>query len=217
MPIRPHLRLAIIFAADPLIAALEELAFAFKSKAVEFGDVLKIGRTQLQDAVPMTLVRSSTPICHPFKEDIARIREAAALFREVNLGATAIGTGINADPVTPRWRSRNWRAPRTSPWCRQQSDRGDLRHGRFRAVLSGVLSGSPSSCRRSATHLRLLSSARVRVLGKFASDRARISIMPGKVNPVIPEVVNQVALHGDRSYSLVTHVRRRRPTSAQCV
>src|SRR5438132_217592 len=92
------LRLAIIFAAAPLIAALDELAFAFKSKAVEFGDVLKIGRTQLQDAVPMTLGQEFDAFFATIKEDIARLKEAAALFREVNLGATAIGTGINADP-----------------------------------------------------------------------------------------------------------------------
>src|SRR5436309_14784277 len=92
------LRLAVIFAAAPLIAALDELAFAFKSKAVEFGDVLKIGRTQLQDAVPMTLGQEFDAFFATIKEDIARVKEAAALFREVNLGATAIGTGINADP-----------------------------------------------------------------------------------------------------------------------
>ena len=91
-------RLGTIFAAAPLIASLDELAFAFKSKAVEFGDVLKIGRTQLQDAVPMTLGEEFDAYFATIKEDVARFEEAAALFREVNLGATAIGTGINADP-----------------------------------------------------------------------------------------------------------------------
>ncbi len=92
------LRLGIIFATAPLVKALQELAYAFKAKAVEFADVLKLGRTQLQDAVPMTLGQEFNGFHTTVKEDIARIGEAAALFREVNLGATAIGTGINADP-----------------------------------------------------------------------------------------------------------------------
>ena len=92
------LRLAIIFAATPLIEALDELAYAFKAKAVEFADVLKMGRTQLQDAVPMTLGQEFDAFFVTLKEDVARLRESASLFREVNLGATAIGTGINADP-----------------------------------------------------------------------------------------------------------------------
>jgi aspartate ammonia-lyase len=91
------LRLAIIFAAGPMIGALDELAYAFKAKAVEFADVLKIGRTQLQDAVPMTLGQEFDAFFVTIKEDVSRLREAVALFREVNLGATAIGTGINAD------------------------------------------------------------------------------------------------------------------------
>src|ERR1700742_4878658 len=92
------LRLAIIFASGPLLEALDELALAFKYKAVEFGNVLKIGRTQLQDAVPMTLGQEFDAFFTTVKEDISRLKEAAAFFREVNLGATAIGTGINADP-----------------------------------------------------------------------------------------------------------------------
>src|SRR3954451_10951240 len=92
------LRLAILFAAQPLAQALDDLAFAFKTKSVDFANVLKMGRTQLQDAVPMTLGQEFDAYFATIKEDVARLREAAALFREVNLGATAIGTGINADP-----------------------------------------------------------------------------------------------------------------------
>ena len=90
----------MIFATVPLVRTLQELAYAFKAKAVEFADVLKMGRTQLQDAVPMTLGQEFDAFHTTVKEDIDRLREAAALFREVNLGGTAIGTGITADPVT---------------------------------------------------------------------------------------------------------------------
>ncbi|MGH6796351.1 MAG: lyase family protein, partial [Methylocella sp.] len=92
------LRLALIFATVPLVRALQELAYAFKAKAVESADVLKTGRTQLQDAVPMTLGQEFDAFHTPVKEDIDRLKEAAALFAEVNLGATAIGTVITADP-----------------------------------------------------------------------------------------------------------------------
>src|SRR3978361_1910330 len=91
------LRLGVILATEPLIEALDELAFAFKGKAVEFADVLKIGRTQLQDAVPMTLGQEFDAYFVTIKEDVQRLKETAALFCEVNRGATAIGTGINAD------------------------------------------------------------------------------------------------------------------------
>src|SRR6202021_4063719 len=96
------LRAPLIFPPKPLIEAVGDLAFAFKTKAIEFSDVLKIGRTQLQDAVPMTLGQEFEAFSVTLKEDIARINEAAALFREVNLGATAIGAAINGDRTAPR-------------------------------------------------------------------------------------------------------------------
>ena len=111
------LRLAVILATQPLVDALDTLAFAFKGKAVEFADVLKIGRTQLQDAVPMTLGQEFDGFHATIKEDVARLRETAALFREINLGATAIGTGINADPALRLPRGRGTRPPPPgSPW-----------------------------------------------------------------------------------------------------
>src|SRR6195952_5716898 len=92
------LRLSVIFTALPLAAALDDLAFAFKTKSVEFADVLKMGRTQLQDAVPMTVGQEFDAFYITLKEDVARLAEIGGLFREISLGATAIGTGINADP-----------------------------------------------------------------------------------------------------------------------
>ena len=92
------LRLSVIFAIQPLARALDDLAFAFKTKSVEFADVLKMGRTQLQDAVPMTVGQEFDAFHVTLKEDVARLSEIGGLFREISLGATAIGTGINADP-----------------------------------------------------------------------------------------------------------------------
>src|SRR3954452_4481417 len=190
------LRLAIIFAASPLIAALDELAFAFKSKAVEFGDVLKIGRTQLQDAVPMTLGQEFDAYFATIKEDVARIREAAAHFREVNLGATAIGTGINADPryaalaIEELARAAHEPLVPASNLIEATSDMGAF------VLFSGVLKRVAVKLSKICNDLRLLSSGPRAGFGEIRLPpvQAGSSIMPGKVNPVIPEVVNHVAL-----------------------
>ena len=136
------LRLSVIFAVQPLAAALDDLAFAFKTKSVEFADVLKMGRTQLQDAVPMTVGQEFDGFHATLKEDVARLGEIAGLFREISLGATAIGTGINADP---RYASlvveELSRASRQPLGFGHEPDRGDLRHGRLRAVLRPAETG----------------------------------------------------------------------------
>src|SRR6185295_4889129 len=91
-------KLALQMGIRKLLHELSELRKAFESKAMEFSDVLKVGRTQLQDAVPMTLGQEFSTYAVMLQEDESRLGEAASLIREVNLGATAIGTGINAHP-----------------------------------------------------------------------------------------------------------------------
>ena len=92
------LRLALRFAIVDLLDAMGELKLAFAAKAEEFRDILKVGRTQLQDAVPMTLGQEFSTFAVMLGEDEQRLAEAGALIEEINLGATAIGTGINAHP-----------------------------------------------------------------------------------------------------------------------
>jgi aspartate ammonia-lyase len=189
------LRLAIIFATAPLVKSLQELAYAFKAKAVEFADVLKMGRTQLQDAVPMTLGQEFDAFHATVKEDIARIGEAAALFREVNLGATAIGTGINADPryaslvVEELSRASGQSMALASNLIEATSDMGAF------VLYSGVLKRIAVKLSKICNDLRLLSSGPRAGFGEIVlpAVQAGSSIMPGKVNPVIPEVVSQVA------------------------
>jgi aspartate ammonia-lyase len=189
------LRLAIIFATAPLVKSLQELAYAFKAKAVEFGDVLKMGRTQLQDAVPMTLGQEFDAFHATVKEDIARIGEAAALFREVNMGATAIGTGINADPryaslvVEELARASGEPMTLASNLIEATSDMGAF------VLFSGVLKRVAVKLSKICNDLRLLSSGPRAGFGeiRLPAVQAGSSIMPGKVNPVIPEVVSQVA------------------------
>ena len=141
------------------------------------------------------------------------------MFREINLGATAIGTGINADP---RYASlavaELARLSGPAAGAGRQSHRGDLRHGRLRAVFGRAQADRGQAfedLQRSA--LAVLRSARGIWRNPPAAVQAGSSIMPGKVNPVIPEVVSQVAylVIGTRSHR--DDVRRGRPASAQRV
>lgn len=189
------LRLSIILASDALMHALDELAYAFKTKAVELADVLKIGRTQLQDAVPMTMGQEFDAFYVTIKEDVGRLKEIVRLFHEVNLGATAIGTGINADPryaalaIEELARISGRPMVLASNLIEATSDMGAF------VLFSGLLKRIAVKLSKICNDLRLLSSG---PRAGFAEIRlpavqAGSSIMPGKINPVIPEVVNQVA------------------------
>jgi aspartate ammonia-lyase len=189
------LRVAILEAVRPLDRSLRNLALALKEKGAEFSDVLKMGRTQLQDAVPMTLGQEFDAFHVTVKEDVQRLRESAALFQEVNLGATAIGTGINADPRYALLAVEELAAISGHPLSlapnliEATSDMGAF------VLFSGVLKRIATKLSKICNDLRLLSSGPRTGLGEInlPARQAGSSIMPGKVNPVIPEVVNQVA------------------------
>jgi aspartate ammonia-lyase len=178
-----------------LIEAMEVLRGAFDRKAVEFADALKMGRTQLQDAVPMTVGQEFSTYVVMLEEDIARLKEAVLLIREINLGATAIGTGINAHPEYAALVCRQLAAITgipvlTSPnLVEATQDCGSF------VQLSGVLKRVAVKLSKTCNDLRLLSSGPRAGLGEINLPpmQAGSSIMPGKVNPVIPEVVNQIA------------------------
>jgi aspartate ammonia-lyase len=188
-------RLAILLATPRLVDALDELSYALKDKAVEFGDVLKMGRTQLQDAVPMTLGQEFDAFYATVKEDIARLHELSHFFHEVNLGATAIGTGINADPryaslaVEELSHVSGEEMVLATNLIEATSDMGAF------VLFSGLLKRIAVKLSKICNDLRLLSSGPRTGLGEInlPAMQAGSSIMPGKVNPVIPEVVNQVA------------------------
>jgi aspartate ammonia-lyase len=103
---------------DRLLGSMATLRGGFEAKAEEFKDILKIGRTQLQDAVPMTLGQEFSTYAVMIEEDEARLREARALIQEINLGATAIGTGINAPPAMPTWPANTWPRKAAFRWSR---------------------------------------------------------------------------------------------------
>ena len=189
------LKIAACFAIQRLLVAMAELRGAFEKKAFEFRDVLKMGRTQLQDAVPMTLGQEFTTYAIMLGEDEARLGAAMALIQEINLGATAIGTGINTDPeyagLACRYLSELSGLPlkTAANMIEATQDTGAF------VQLSGVLKRIAVKLSKTCNDLRLLSSGPQAGFGEInlPARAAGSSIMPGKVNPIIPEVVNQIA------------------------
>ncbi|MBI2718487.1 MAG: aspartate ammonia-lyase [Rhizobiales bacterium] len=188
-------RLTILRNCPDLIAAQQALKEALLLKAVEFDEVIKVGRTQLMDAVPMRLGSEFRAFAVMVGEDIDRLREFANLLREVNLGGTAIGTGIN----TPEGYSALVIRHLSEVSGVGLVPAGDLIEatsdtGAF-VTFSGVLKRTAVKLSKICNDLRLLNSGPRAGLGeiRLPAVQAGSSIMPGKVNPVIPEVVNQIA------------------------
>ncbi|QES40279.1 aspartate ammonia-lyase [Streptomyces venezuelae] len=188
-------KVATVSAVHGLLRAMAVVQDAFAAKALEFRDVLKMGRTQLQDAVPMTLGQEFSAYAVMIDEDRARLAEAVELIHEINLGATAIGTGLNAPAGYAETARRHLAEITGMPLVTAANlveatqDCGAFVH------LSGVLKRIAVKLSKSCNDLRLLSSGPRAGLNEINLPpvQAGSSIMPGKVNPVIPEVVNQVA------------------------
>ena len=177
-----------------LVKALEDIIVSFEKKAVEYKDIIKMGRTQLQDGVPMTLGQTFQAYADGVKEELEHIRHSAEEFLTINMGATAIGTGICSQPgytdkVIEAFKKETghefklaknliFATSDTSPLVRYSSE---LRHLALKLC-------------KICNDLRLLSSGPRCGLEEIHLPERQpgSSIMPGKVNPVIPEVVNQV-------------------------
>jgi aspartate ammonia-lyase len=187
-------KLALHGSIDSLRAAMKALAEAFLAKGMEFAPHIKMGRTQLQDAVPMTLGQEFRAFGITILEDVERLIEAQGLIREINMGATAIGTGINAPPgyaeaVRAHLARITGLALITAPdLVEATADTGAF------VQVSGVLKRCAVKLSKICNDLRLLSSGPRAGFGEINLPPMQpgSSIMPGKVNPVIPEVVNQV-------------------------
>ncbi|MGB3878176.1 MAG: aspartate ammonia-lyase [Shinella zoogloeoides] len=189
------IRLALLLSYDSLSNELADIADAFEAKAAEFADILKLGRTQLQDAVPMTLGQEFAAFAVTLREDILRLEEAARLLKEINLGGTAIGTGITADPRYAALAIKKL-AEVSSVDVVPASDFVEAcwDTGAF-VLFSGTIKRTAVKLSKISNDLRLLSSGPRGGFGEINLPPMQpgSSIMPGKVNPVIPEVVNQVA------------------------
>ena len=188
-------KVAVHFAIRRLVDAMVELRRAFEAKAEEFGDVLKMGRTQLQDAVPMTLGQEFSAYAVMVGEDEERLKEASLLIHEINLGATAIGTGITAHPDYAALVCRRLAEITGIPLVTAGNLVEATQDAGAFIQVSGVLKRVAVKLSKICNDLRLLSSGPRAGLNEInlPPRQAGSSIMPGKVNPVIPEVVNQIA------------------------
>ena len=178
-----------------LLPALEELAAAFEDRAAAFADVVKAGRTHLQDAVPMTLGQEFGGYASVVRHGIARVRATLAHLAELPIGGTALGTGLNAPPGFGE-RVTAELARRTGLRFVPAPDRFEAMQNRDAAVeTSGALRTLAVGLMKIANDLRLLTSGARTGLNEIElpATQPGSSIMPGKVNPVIPEAVNQVA------------------------
>ncbi len=189
------LKIAAHVGIQRLAEAMSSLRRSFEEKAEEFHDVLKMGRTQLQDAVPMTLGQEFSTYAVMLGEDEDRLREAACLICEINMGATAIGTGITAHPDYAKLVCTHLSAITGIPLVTSPNLVEATQDCGAFVQLSGVLKRTAVKLSKTCNDLRLLSSGPRAGLGEINLPpvQAGSSIMPGKVNPVIPEVVNQVA------------------------
>jgi len=187
-------RLALLMGSAPLVTAAQGLSASLARKAAEFSDVLKVGRTHLQDAVPITLGQEFSGYAACIERGADDVTRAAAQLCELNLGATAVGTGLNAgdDYATLAVATlAEWTGLPVVPAgnrFRVTQSMGDI------VAYSGAMRRLAVELAKVASDLRLLSMGPRAGLGEIALPAVQpgSSIMPGKVNPSVPEMVNQV-------------------------
>ena len=188
-------RIALIFELEMLADSMQQLRDSYQRKAEEFSSILKMARTQLQDAVPITLGQEFQAFAVSTNNDILRLNELLPLLSEVNLGGTAVGTELN----TPKGYTDEVVAELSKLVGKKLVSPDDLVEA---TQSAGVLISFSSTLKRIAVRqskiandLRLLSSGPRAGLNEInlPEQQAGSSIMPGKVNPVIPEVINQIA------------------------
>ncbi|MFL5501079.1 MAG: aspartate ammonia-lyase [Gemmatimonadaceae bacterium] len=188
------IRLACLTELGPLQKALEGLINAFKEKGREFDDVLKSGRTHLQDAMPIRLGQEFTAYAGSLERGLKRVLQAADYLRDLGIGGSAVGTGVNVEPEYPHLMVKAL-AESTKVELREGSDRIQLMQSMGDvAAFSSQLKILALDLSKIASDLRLMASG-----PRTGLDEIRLpavqpgsSIMPGKINPSVPEMVNQV-------------------------
>jgi aspartate ammonia-lyase len=188
-------KIALFNSNRNLLAVLTNLVDSFKRKGEEFSGIIKMGRTQLQDAVPMTLGQEFEAYAVTLAEEIERLNQNARLFLEINMGATAIGTGINTVPgyteLVVRYLRKisGLKLVLSSNLVEATQDTGAF------VMYSSAVKRLAVKLSKICNDLRLLSSGPRAGINEINLPPMQpgSSIMPGKVNPVIPEVVNQIA------------------------
>ncbi len=188
-------RLSIILKQAPLQAAVNNLIKAFVIKSEEFSDIMKLARTQLQDAVPMTLGQEFKGFASTLKEDVKLLSSMGDLLTEINLGGTAVGTGINTQQgygqlaITALNQLTGINFKLADDLVEASSDMGAF------IIYSATLKRLALKLSKISNDLRLLSMGPRAGLSEISlpARQPGSSIMPGKVNPVIPEAVSQCA------------------------
>jgi aspartate ammonia-lyase len=189
------IRITVMHKSKRLIKELRDLANIFSEKAKEFNRVLKMGRTHLQDAVPITLGQEFNAYSCVIQRNSLRIKKSVENLRYINMGATAVGTGLNAEPEYVQEVVREISAL-TGETFHSSADLVDATQNTdCLADLSSALKVCALSLSKVANDLRLMASGPKCGFNEIILPALQpgSSIMPGKVNPVIPEVVNQVA------------------------
>lgn len=188
------IRLGALALLRGLLASLEDLAAALAAKGVEFDGIVKSGRTHLQDATPIRLGQEFTAYAGTIRRNAARLERAADDLRDLGIGGTAVGTGLNAEPRYPALMVKHLRAM-TGLELREGTDRVQLMQSLGDvAAFSGTVRALAIDLNKIANDLRLLASGPRTGLAEIVLPAVQpgSSIMPGKVNPSIAEMVNQV-------------------------
>jgi len=189
------LRIAAINMLLPLSEQIAELQDALQQKEAEFAGILKPGRTQLQDALPVTLGQEFSAWAQAVARDRWRLYKVEERLRQVNLGGTAVGTGLNAPPDYIYLVVEKLRNNTGIGLARAENMLDVTQNADVFVEVSGLLKAAAVNLNKIANDLRLLSSGPYTGFGEInlPEMQAGSSIMPGKVNPIIPEAVNQAA------------------------
>lgn len=191
------IRLGVLWRLDELLGVLDELAAALRAKAVAFDDIIKSGRTHLQDAVPVRLGQEFGGYARAVERDRERLAQAAEGLRRLGIGGTATGTGLNAHPdyhanmVKELSRLTGLRLYESDDLFESMQSQADAAH------FSGAMRTAAVTLTRIANDIRLLSSGPTTGLDEIRLPAVQpgSSIMPGKVNPVLAEMLNQAMFH----------------------
>lgn len=189
------IHIATLSLIEKLLVTMEEMLTAFRKKAVQFDGVIKMGRTHLQDGVPIRLGQEFEAYSRVLERDIKRIKQTRGHLYEVNMGATAVGTGLNADPRYIKRVVELLAELSGLPLTNADHLVDATQNTDAYTEVSASLKVCMINMSKIANDLRLLASGPRAGLGELnlPARQPGSSIMPGKVNPVMAEVVNQVA------------------------
>ncbi len=189
------IHIAVLSLLEKLLKTMEDMHAAFKQKAMDFNHIIKMGRTHLQDAVPIRLGQEFEAYSRVIERDINRIKQSRQHLYEVNMGATAVGTGLNADPRYIELVVKYLKDISGFELTGAEHLVDATQNTDAYTEVSGVLKVCMLNMSKIANDLRLMASGPRAGLAEIMlpARQPGSSIMPGKVNPVLPELINQVA------------------------